>query len=224
MGQEKFQQISTEEYVNSHINRVQKWIGKFSTILFIRGINHDKSKLCEPELSLWKKMDEEPRYPYGTSKYKEKLNRYKEVFQQHYKHNKHHPEHWSGYYCDMDLMDVIEMLCDWLGYKDDITLKEAEILVNQQCERYGFNEEKLDQKIESLSGGEKNMLQLAKISDSNAQMLLLDEPTSHLDTYSQIALERAIKNFNGAVLMISHDFYSIVNCMDYVLIIEDKTI
>ena len=68
------------------------------------------------------------------------------------------------------------------------------------------------------------MLQLAKISDSNAQMLLLDEPTSHLDTYSQKALERAIKNFNGAVLMISHDFYSIVNCMDYVLIIEDKTI
>ena len=68
------------------------------------------------------------------------------------------------------------------------------------------------------------MLQLAKISDSNAQMLLLDEPTSHLDTYSQIALEWAINNFNGAVLMISHDFYSIVNCMDYVLIIEDKTI
>ncbi|MCQ2969237.1 MAG: ATP-binding cassette domain-containing protein, partial [Clostridium sp.] len=91
-------------------------------------------------------------------------------------------------------------------------------------ERYGFNEEKLDQKITSLSGGEKNMLQLAKISDDNAHMLLLDEPTSHLDTYSQIALERAIKNYNGAVIMISHDFYSIVNCMDYVLIIEDKTI
>lgn len=140
MGQEKFQQISTEEYINSHINRVRKWIGKFSSILFIRGINHDKSKLCEPELSLWKKMDEEPRYPYGTPKYKEKLNRYKEVFQHHYMHNKHHPEHWSGYYCDMDLMDVIEMLCDWLGYKEDITLKEAEILVDQQCERYGFND------------------------------------------------------------------------------------
>ena len=140
MGQEKFQQISTEEYINSHINRVQKWIGKFSSILFIRGVNHDKSKLCEPELSLWKKMDEEPRYPYGTLKYKEKLNRYKEVFQHHYMHNKHHPEHWSGYYSEMDLMDVIEMLCDWLGYKEDITLKEAETLVNQQCERYGFND------------------------------------------------------------------------------------
>ena len=105
----------------------------------------------------------------------------------------------------------------------DAGFKTSEEILSY-IERYGFNEEKLDQKIESLSGGEKNMLQLAKISDSNAQMLLLDEPTSHLDTYSQIALERAIKNFNGAVLMISHDFYSIVNCMDYVLIIEDKTI
>ncbi|WP_105176353.1 ABC-F family ATP-binding cassette domain-containing protein [Clostridium cagae] len=90
---------------------------------------------------------------------------------------------------------------------------------------YGFeNEEILNQKIESLSGGEKNMLQLAKISASNANLLLLDEPTSHLDTYSQIALEKAIKNYNGAILMVSHDFYSIVNCMDYILIVEDKNI
>ncbi|WP_252235088.1 ABC-F family ATP-binding cassette domain-containing protein [Clostridium sp. ZS1] len=89
---------------------------------------------------------------------------------------------------------------------------------------YGFEEEILNQKIESLSGGEKNMLQLAKISAGNANLLLLDEPTSHLDTYSQIALEKAIKNYNGAILMVSHDFYSIVNCMDYILIVEDKNI
>lgn len=89
---------------------------------------------------------------------------------------------------------------------------------------YGFDEKILNQKIESLSGGEKNILQLAKVSTTKAALLLLDEPTSHLDTYSQIALEQAIKDYNGAVLMISHDFYSIINCMDYVLIIEDKTI
>lgn len=89
---------------------------------------------------------------------------------------------------------------------------------------FGFDEEILNQKIGSLSGGEKNMLQLAKISASKASVLLLDEPTSHLDTYSQIALEKALVNYKGAILMISHDFYSIVNCMDYVLIIEDKTI
>lgn len=89
---------------------------------------------------------------------------------------------------------------------------------------YGFSEDIVDQKIESLSGGEKNILQLAKVSASKANMLLLDEPTSHLDTYSQIALEEAIKNYNGAIIMISHDYYSIINCMDYVLIIDDKTI
>lgn len=89
---------------------------------------------------------------------------------------------------------------------------------------YGFDEKIIDQKIESLSGGEKNLLQLAKIAFSKSNMLLLDEPTSHLDTYSQIALEEAIKDYNGAILMVSHDFYSIVNCMDYVLIIEGKSI
>ncbi|MET3941788.1 ATP-binding cassette subfamily F protein 3 [Paenibacillus sp. PvP094] len=89
---------------------------------------------------------------------------------------------------------------------------------------YGFEGEILDQKIKSLSGGEKNMLQLAKVSGSQAGVLLLDEPTSHLDTYSQIALEKAIEDYKGAILMISHDFYSVVNGMDYVLIIDDKTI
>lgn len=89
---------------------------------------------------------------------------------------------------------------------------------------YGFDEEGINQKISSLSGGEKNIVQLAKISAGKANMLLLDEPTSHLDMYSQIALENAIKEYKGSVLMISHDYYSIVNCMDYALIIEDKNI
>ncbi len=96
--------------------------------------------------------------------------------------------------------------------------------IKSYISNYGFEEEIINQKIGSLSGGEKNILQLAKVSASKANMLLLDEPTSHLDTYSQIALEKAIENYKGAILMISHDFYSIVNCMDFVLIIEDKTI
>ncbi|MDF2513669.1 MAG: transporter related [Herbinix sp.] len=90
--------------------------------------------------------------------------------------------------------------------------------------KYGFEEEILNQRIGNLSGGEKNLLQLAKISASGANMLLLDEPTSHLDTYSQISLENSIENYKGAILMVSHDFYFIANCMDYVLIIEDKAV
>lgn len=96
--------------------------------------------------------------------------------------------------------------------------------IKDYISNYGFEADSIHQKIESLSGGEKNILQLAKISTSNANMLLLDEPTSHLDTYSQIALEKAIKNYKGGILMVSHDFYTIVNCMNAVLIIEDKKI
>lgn len=96
--------------------------------------------------------------------------------------------------------------------------------IKSYISNYGFEGEILDQKIGSLSGGEKNVLQLAKVSASKANMLLLDEPTSHLDTYSQIALEKAIENYKGAILMISHDYYLISNCMDYVLIVEDNTL
>ena len=89
---------------------------------------------------------------------------------------------------------------------------------------YCFEADMLNEKIEVLSGGEKNLLQLAKIGKSNANLLLLDEPTSHLDIYAQIALEKAIAEYKGAVLMVSHDFYTIVNCADYILFVEDKTI
>ena len=89
---------------------------------------------------------------------------------------------------------------------------------------YNFDEELLNQKIGTLSGGEKNLIQLAKLCEVGADLLLLDEPTSHLDTYSQLALEKAIKRYKGAILMVSDDYYTIANCMDYVLLIEDKKI
>lgn len=96
--------------------------------------------------------------------------------------------------------------------------------VRRYISNYGFGQDAIEQKIKDLSGGEKNILQLAKVSYIKANMLLLDEPTSHLDTYSQIALEKAIKDYNGAILMVSHDYQFINNCMDYVLMIEDKKI
>lgn len=99
---------------------------------------------------------------------------------------------------------------------------ETEAQIVAYLKTYGFEEELVYNKVENLSGGEKNLLQLAKISRTNADLLLLDEPTSHLDTYSQLALEQAIEKYEGAVLMVSHDFYTVANCMDYVLLVEDK--
>ncbi len=105
----------------------------------------------------------------------------------------------------------------------DAGFKTYEEIENHLSE-FNFEKESMTSKISSLSGGEKNTLQMAKIAKFSADVLILDEPSSHLDIYSQVALEKAIKDFKGCVIMVSHDFYFIANCMDYVLILEDKTI
>jgi len=96
--------------------------------------------------------------------------------------------------------------------------------VEEYLERYCFAPDTLERKIKVLSGGEKNLVQLAKLAAGDANLLLLDEPSSHLDTYAQLALEKAVAAYNGAVLMVSHDFYSIVNCADKILYVENGTI
>ena len=98
---------------------------------------------------------------------------------------------------------------------------ETHAQVEQYLQNYCFDPDSLGRKVGLLSGGEKNLLQLAKLSAGNANILLLDEPSSHLDTFAQIALEKAIAEYKGAVLMVSHDFYTIVNCADTILFVEN---
>ena len=88
-------------------------------------------------------------------------------------------------------------------------------------QKYCFDPDSLGRKVGHLSGGEKNLLQLAKLASGHANLLLLDEPSSHLDTFAQIALENAIAAYQGAVLMVSHDFYTIVSCADTILFVEN---
>lgn len=90
--------------------------------------------------------------------------------------------------------------------------------------KYCLKRDVLDRRICELSGGEQNLLQIALIANSNAQLLILDEPTSHLDIYAQLALEKAISEYRGTVLMVTHDFYLTANCADYVLLAEDNTV
>ena len=96
--------------------------------------------------------------------------------------------------------------------------------IENYLKSYCFDPDSLGRKVGNLSGGEKNLLQLAKLAAGNSNLLLLDEPSSHLDTFAQIALENAIAAYKGAVLMVSHDFYTIVNCADTILFVENGTI
>lgn len=96
--------------------------------------------------------------------------------------------------------------------------------VKRKLERCGLGEVEVDQKVGKLSIGEQNLLHIAALANSDAELLILDEPTSHLDIYTQMALETAVSEYKGTVLMISHDFYLVANCADYVLLIEDNTL
>ena len=96
--------------------------------------------------------------------------------------------------------------------------------VEQHLQKYCFDPDSLGRRVGDLSGGEKNLLQLALLGAGQANLLLLDEPSSHLDTFAQIALEDAIAAYPGAVLMVSHDFYTIVGCADTILLVENGTV
>ena len=96
--------------------------------------------------------------------------------------------------------------------------------VENHLRQYCFDPDTLNRRVGQLSGGEKNLLQLAKLAAGHANLLLLDEPSSHLDTFAQMALEDAIAAYQGAVLMVSHDFYTIANCADTILFVENGAV
>lgn len=75
-----------------------------------------------------------------------------------------------------------------------------------------------------LSGGERCLAQLDRLCEEPHDILLLDEPTSHLDIHAQIALEKAIREYTGTVLMVSHDLFAVTGCTDRVLILENGTV
>ena len=76
-------------------------------------------------------------------------------------------------------------------------------------EAAGFSEEDFGKPISVMSGGQKSKAQLAKLLLSGSNILLLDEPTNHLDVDAKEELKRALGEYKGSILMVSHepDFY-----------------
>lgn len=89
-----------------------------------------------------------------------------------------------------------------------------------------FTGDDVFKKIESLSGGERGRLSLAKLMLSESNFLILDEPTNHLDIMSKEILEDAINAYTGTVLYVSHDRYFInktasrILCLDHQILTE----
>ena len=85
---------------------------------------------------------------------------------------------------------------------------------------FGLTGDQQLQKVSSLSGGQRCRAALALLSAEDANVLILDEPTNHLDLWARAGLEKAIRDFEGTVIFISHDRYFVDRVADHLLIIQ----
>lgn len=91
------------------------------------------------------------------------------------------------------------------GGNDVIKLGKHEVNARAYCSAFNFKGGDQQQKVGTLSGGQRNRVHLAKMLKSGGNVVLLDEPTNDLDTETLAALEDALENFAGCAVIISHD-------------------
>lgn len=97
-----------------HMRRVQQLLGVMARNLMQRGEVHDDSKLGEVEKPLFDEMTPKLKeLKYGTDEYKASLASLGPALKHHYSLNSHHPEHFTNGVAGMNLLDLVEMLCDW---------------------------------------------------------------------------------------------------------------
>ena len=95
--------------------------------------------------------------------------------------------------------------------------------VRAQLGRFGFSGHKATTQIGKLSGGERARLALALITRDAPHLLILDEPTNHLDVDAREALVQALNDFDGAVILISHDRHMVELTADRLVLVDDGT-
>ena len=123
-----------------------------------------------------------------------------------------------GHYAqEHETLDFNQTVLDAVRYAGEMSESRATAFLL----RYLFTYKQVSQKIGELSGGERSRLQLALVVLSGANFLLLDEPTNNLDIASAEVLEQALEDFEGTVLVISHDRYFLDRTVQRLLVIEN---
>jgi len=106
------------------------------------------------------------------------------------------------------------------GGEDTLKLGTREVSSRAYVGRFNFSGSDQQKKVSMLSGGERNRVHLAKMLKEGANVLLLDEPTNDLDVNTLRALEEALENFAGCVVVISHDRWFLDRIATHMLAFE----
>ena len=116
---------------------------------------------------------------------------------------------------------VYEVISDG---NDMIKLGNREINARAYCARFNIMGQDQQKKVDVLSGGERNRVHLAKMLKAGANVILLDEPTNDLDVNTMRALEDALENFAGCVLVISHDRWFLDRIASHIMAFEGDSV
>lgn len=119
-----------------HIERVRNLLNTCVRDLLRRGELHDQTKLESPEVEAFTAYTPKlAKCTYGSDEYRGYLAAIKPALDHHYAHNRHHPEHHKEGVNDMNLLDIVEMLCDWKAaserHNDGNIRKSIEINANR---------------------------------------------------------------------------------------------
>jgi len=106
---------------------------------------------------------------------------------------------------------------------DIIYLGKREVNSRAYTSAFNFKGGDQQQKVDSLSGGQRNRVHLAKMLKSGSNVLLLDEPTNDLDTETLAALEEALEEFAGCAVIISHDRMFLDRLVTHILAFEGNS-